>query len=259
MKIGFKDLDRKIGDLKGSELILLASRPCMGKSTFALNIVANVVKANVPTLIFNLEMSKEQVVNRILSSEAMIDSNKLIESRFADNDLKKAEIASKVLSELPIYIDDTSGISIEEIQTKCRKLKIEKNIGLVVIDYLQLISVSNKKNESREQEVLEIIRTLKKIAKELNVPVIVISQLSNSLEKRQDKRPMFSDLKDSSKGVEQEADIVMFIYREDYYNPDTSEKNIAEIIFAKNRNGELGTERVAWLGEYNKFVDLPKN
>ena len=256
MKIGFKGLDRKIGDLTGSELILLAARPCMGKSTFALNIVTNVVKSNIPTLIFSLEMSKKQVVNRILSSEAMIDRDKLIKGQLDDNDFMKVGIVSKKLSELPINIDDTPGISIEKIQEKCRKLKIENNIGLVVIDYLQLITISNKKSKSREQEISEISLSLKILAKELNVPIIVLSQLSGCVEKRQDdKRPILLDLRESG-ALEQDSDIVMFIYREDYYNPDTTEKNIAEIIIAKNRNGELGTEKVAWLGEYNKFVDL---
>lgn len=161
-----------------------------------------------------------------------------------------------ILSEAPIYIDDTPGISIMEIRTKCRKLKMEKDIGLVVIDYLQLITASGKKNASREQEISEISRSLKILAKELNVPVIALSQLSRSAEKRQDdKRPMLSDLRESG-AIEQDADIVMFIYREDYYNPDTPEKNIAEIIFAKHRGGSTGTVKLSWLGNYTKFLDI---
>ena len=201
-------------------------------------------------------MSKEQVVNRILASEAMVDSNKLRTGQLDDNDWMKLASASGILSEAPIYIDDTPGISIMEIRTKCRKLKMEKDIGLVVIDYLQLITASGKKNASREQEISEISRSLKILAKELNIPVLALSQLSRSAEKRQDdKRPMLSDLRESG-AIEQDADIVMFIYREDYYNPDTPEKNIAEIIFAKHRGGSTGTVKLSWLGNYTKFLDI---
>ena len=201
-------------------------------------------------------MSKEQVVNRILASEAMVDSNKLRTGQLDDNDWMKLASASGILSEAPIYIDDTPGISIMEIRTKCRKLKMEKDIGLVVIDYLQLITASGKKNASREQEISEISRSLKILAKELNIPVLALSQLSRSAEKRQDdKRPMLSDLRESG-ALEQDADIVMFIYREDYYNPDTPEKNIAEIIFAKHRGGSTGTVKLSWLGNYTKFLDI---
>lgn len=214
------------------------------------------LKAGVPTVIFNLEMSKEQVVNRILASEAMVDSNKLRTGQLDDNDWMKLASASGILSETPIYIDDTPGISIMEIRTKCRKLKMERDIGLVVIDYLQLVTASGKKNASREQEISEISRSLKILAKELNVPVIALSQLSRSAEKRQDdKRPMLSDLRESG-AIEQDADIVMFIYREDYYNPDTPEKNVAEIIFAKHRGGSTGTVKLSWLGNYTKFLDI---
>ena len=259
IKTGFERLDRRTGGLKGSDLIILASRPAMGKSTFALNVATNVAKNGVPTVIFNLETSKEQIVNMILASEALVDSNKLRTEQLDDNDWMKIASASEILSKIPIYIDDTPGISIEEIQTKCRKLKMEKNIGLVVIDYLQLITLLNKMNESREQEVLEIGRNIKKLAIELDIPIIILSQVSKSVERRQnDKRPMISDLKESG-AIEQNADIVMFIYREDYYNPDTTEKNIAEIIIAKNRYGELGVEKIAWLEEYRKFINLQNN
>jgi replicative DNA helicase len=202
-------------------------------------------------------MSKEQVVNRILCSEAMVDSNKLRTGQLEEDDWMKIATASGVLSNAPIYIDDTPGISIMEIRAKCRKLKMEKNIGLIVIDYLQLITASSsKKNSSREQEISEISRSLKILAKELDVPVIALSQLSRSAEKRQDdKRPMLSDLRESG-AIEQDADIVMFIYREDYYVPDTPLKNVAEIIFAKHRGGSTGTVKLRWLGSYTKFLDL---
>jgi replicative DNA helicase len=255
---GFIDLDKMTSGLHNSDLLILAARPAMGKSAFAINIATNAaVKANLPVVIFNLEMSKEQVVNRILCSEAMVDSNKLRTGQLEEDDWMKIATASGVLSNAPIYIDDTPGISIMEIRAKCRKLKMEKNIGLIVIDYLQLITASSsKKNSSREQEISEISRSLKILAKELDVPVIALSQLSRSAEKRQDdKRPMLSDLRESG-AIEQDADIVMFIYREDYYVPDTPLKNVAEIIFAKHRGGSTGTVKLRWLGSYTKFLDL---
>jgi len=253
---GFIGIDRMTSGLHNSDLDIIAARPAMGKSAFAINIATNAAKSGVPVIIFNLEMSKEQVVNRILAAEAMVDSNKLRTGQLDDNDWMKLASASGILSEAPIYIDDTPGISIMEIRTKCRKLKMERNIGLVVIDYLQLVTASGKKNASREQEISEISRSLKILAKELNVPVIALSQLSRSAEKRQDdKRPMLSDLRESG-AIEQDADIVMFIYREDYYNKETPEKNVAEIIFAKHRGGSTGTVKLSWLGNYTKFLDI---
>lgn len=255
---GFIEMDKMTSGLHNSDLLILAARPAMGKSAFAINIATNAaVKANVPVAIFNLEMSKEQVVNRILCSEAMVDSNKLRTGQLDDEDWMKLASTSGILSEAPIYIDDTPGISIMEIRAKCRKLKMEKGIGLIVIDYLQLITASNtKKNGSREQEISEISRSLKILAKELDVPVIALSQLSRSAEKRQDdKRPMLSDLRESG-AIEQDADIVMFIYRDDYYNPDSPNRNVAEIIFAKHRGGSTGTVNLRWLGSYTKFLDL---
>ena len=253
---GFSGIDRMTSGLHNSDLLILAARPAMGKSAFAINIATSVAKAGTPVAIFNLEMSKEQVVNRILASEAMVDGNKLRTGQLDDNDWMKLASASGILSDTPIYIDDTPGISIMEIRTKCRKLKMEKNIGLVVIDYLQLITASGKKNSSREQEISEISRSLKILAKELDIPVIALSQLSRSAEKRQDdKRPMLSDLRESG-AIEQDADIVLFIYREDYYNPETPEKGIAEIIFAKHRGGSTGTVKLKWLSNYTKFLDI---
>ena len=257
---GFADLDRQTSGLHNSDLIIVAARPAMGKSAFAINIATNAaLKDKVPVAIFNLEMSKEQVVNRILCSEAMVDSNKVRTGQIEDNDWMKLASASGILSEAPIYIDDTPGISIMEIRAKCRKLKMEKDIGLIVIDYLQLIQgSSNKRNASREQEISEISRSLKILAKELDVPVIALSQLSRAAEQRKDDhRPMLSDLRESG-AIEQDADIVMFIYREDYYNSETENKNVAEIILAKHRGGSTGTVNLAWLSNYTKFANLQR-
>ena len=255
---GFADLDYKTAGLHNSDLVLVAARPAMGKSAFALNIATNAaVQAKVPVVIFNLEMSKSQLVNRILCSEAMVDSNKVRTGKIEEDDWVKLATALGPLSEAPIYIDDTPGISITEIRAKCRKLKLEKNIGLIVIDYLQLIQGSGKKGASREQEISEISRGLKILAKELDIPIIALSQLSRAAEQRQDHRPMLSDLRESG-AIEQDADIVMFIYRDDYYNPDSEKKGIAEIILAKHRGGSIGTVELLWLGNYTKFVDLDK-
>lgn len=255
---GFVDLDYRTAGLHGSELILIAARPAMGKSAFALNIATNAaLRGNTPVAIFSLEMSKEQMVNRILCSEAMVDSNKVRTGKLEDEDWGKLAGAIGPLSETGIYVDDTPGISVMEIRAKCRKLKLEKNIGLVVIDYLQLVQGSNKRNASREQEISEISRSLKILAKELNVPVIALSQLSRAVEQRPDHRPMLSDLRESG-AIEQDADIVMFLYRDDYYNEDSDKKNIAEIIIAKHRGGSTGTVDLGWLGSYTKFVNLEK-
>ena len=254
----FYDLDDKTAGLHGSELILVAARPAMGKTAFALNIATNAaLRANVPVAIFSLEMSKDQLVNRMLCSEAMVDSNKVRTGKLDEEDWTKLAEAIGPLSEAGVYIDDTPGISVMEIRTKCRKLKMEKNIGLVVIDYLQLISGSNKRNGSREQEISEISRALKVLAKELNVPVIALSQLSRAVEQRDDHRPMLSDLRESG-AIEQDADIVMFLYRDDYYNKESAEKDIAEVIIAKQRGGSTGTVKLYWMGNYTKFVNIER-
>ena len=254
----FYDLDDKTAGLHGSELILVAARPAMGKTAFALNIATNAaLRANVPVAIFSLEMSKDQLVNRMLCSEAMVDSNKVRTGKLDEEDWTKLAEANGPLSEAGVYIDDTPGISVMEIRTKCRKLKMEKNIGLVVIDYLQLISGSNKRNGSREQEISEISRSLKVLAKELNVPVIALSQLSRAVEQRDDHRPMLSDLRESG-AIEQDADIVMFLYRDDYYNKESAEKDIAEVIIAKQRGGSTGTVKLYWMGNYTKFVNIER-
>ena len=255
---GFVDLDRMTAGLHGSELILVAARPAMGKTAFALNIATHAAtRARVPVAIFSLEMSKDQLVNRILASETMIDSNKLRTGKMEEEDLIKLSEGLGPLSEAEMYIDDTPGISITEIRAKCRKLKIEKNIGMIVIDYLQLISGSgSRKNGSREQEIAEISRSLKILAKELDVPVIALSQLSRGPDQRkEDHRPMLSDLRESG-SIEQDADIVIFLYRDDYYNPDSEDRNLAEVIIAKQRSGSTGTVKLLWLGSYTKFASI---
>ena len=251
---GFIDLDYKMAGLHNSDLILIAARPAMGKSAFALNIATNAaVKAKVPAVLFSLEMSKEQMVNRILCSEAMVDSNKVRTGKIDDDDWIKLADTMGDLSEAPIYIDDTPGISINEIRAKCRKLKLERNIGLVVIDYLQLVQGSSKRaSGSREQEISEISRSLKILAKEINVPVIALSQLSRAPEQRPDHRPMLSDLRESG-AIEQDADIVMFLYRDEYYNKDSPSKGITEVIIAKQRNGPIGTVELVWMGDLCRF------
>ena len=255
---GFVELDYKTAGFHGSDLVLIAARPAMGKTAFAVNIATNAaVRANVPVAIFSLEMSKEQLVNRILCSEAMVDSNKVRTGKLEEDDWTKLAGSIGPLSEAEIYIDDTPGISITEIRAKCRKLKLEKNIGMVVIDYLQLVQGSNKRNGSREQEISEISRSLKILAKEIGVPVIALSQLSRAAEQRPDHRPMLSDLRESG-AIEQDADIVMFLYRDDYYNKDSEKKDIAEVIIAKHRGGSTGTVELLWLGSYTKFVNLEK-
>ena len=256
---GFIDLDYRTAGLHGSELILIAARPAMGKSAFALNIATNAaLRSNTPVAIFSLEMSKEQMVNRIMCSEAMVDSNKVRTGKLDDEDWAKLAESIGPLSETGIYIDDTPGISITSIREKCRKLKLEKNIGLVVIDYLQLVQGSNnKRNFAREQEISEISRSLKILAKELNVPVIALSQLSRAVEQRTDHKPMLSDLRESG-AIEQDADIVMFLYRDDYYNEDSKKRGVAEVIIAKHRGGSTGSVDLGWLGNYTKFINLEK-
>ena len=253
---GFTDLDYRTAGLHGSELILLAARHAMGKTAFVLNIAANAaIRGKTGVAIFSLEMSKDQLVNRMLCSEAMVDSNKMRTGKLEEDDWGKLASAIGPLSESNIFIDDTPGITVMEIRTKCRKLKLEKNIGLVIIDYLQLITGNSKKGGSREQEISEISRSLKILAKELNVPVIALSQLSRAVEQRPDHRPMLSDLRESG-AIEQDADIVMFLYRDDVYNKESEKKDIAEVIIAKQRGGSTGTVDLLWMGNYTKFVNL---
>jgi replicative DNA helicase len=228
----------------------------MGKTAFVLNIAANAaLRGKTGVAIFSLEMSKDQLVNRMLCSEARVDSNKMRTGKLEEDDWGKLASAIGPLSESNIFIDDTPGITVMEIRTKCRKLKLEKNIGLVIIDYLQLITGNSKKGGSREQEISEISRSLKILAKELNVPVIALSQLSRAVEQRPDHRPMLSDLRESG-AIEQDADIVMFLYRDDVYNKESEKKDIAEVIIAKQRGGSTGTVDLLWMGNYTKFVNL---
>lgn len=251
---GFKDLDLKTSGLNNSDLIIVAARPAMGKSAFALNIATSVAaKQKVPVMLFSLEMSKEQMVNRILWAEAEIDSMKVRTGKLDSNDWVRLGKASGNLADVEIYIDDTPGLTSAELRAKCRKAKLEKGIGLVVIDYLQLME-SKGRNDSRQQEISEISRSMKILAKELNIPVIALSQLSRTPETRNDHRPILSDLRESG-AIEQDADIVMFLYRDDYYNPDTEKKNVAEIIIAKNRQGATGTVELAWIPQYTKFAN----
>ncbi len=255
---GFTDLDYKTAGLQNSDLVLIAARPGMGKTAMALNIAQYAaVQKHVPVAIFNLEMSKDQIVNRMLCSEVMVDSQKMRTGKLEDDDWNKIAQALAPLSEAPIYIDDTPGISVMDIRAKCRRLKLEKDLGLVVIDYLQLMQ-GRGKTENRQQEVSEISRSLKILAKELNIPVVTMSQLSRGPESRTDHRPMLSDLRESG-AIEQDADIVMFLYRDDYYNPETEKKNVAEVIIAKHRSGSTGTIELRWFGEYTKFANLKRD
>lgn len=248
----FVDFDAKTAGLQKSDLVLLAARPSMGKTAFALNIAQNAaIRHNIPVAIFSLEMSREQLVNRMLCSEAMLDAQRLRTGELTDEDWSDLIRTMGPLSQAPIYIDDTPGISPMEIRSKCRRLKIEKGLGLIVIDYLQLMS-GNSRNDSRQQEISEISRSLKAIAREMEAPVVALSQLSRACEQRADHRPMLSDLRESG-AIEQDADVVAFLYRDEYYFPDTEKKNQAELIIAKQRNGPTGTVDLTWLGQYTKF------
>lgn len=255
---GFYDLDYKTAGLQPSDLVLIAARPSMGKTAFVLNIAEHVaLKQKIPTAIFSLEMSKDQLVKRILSMNSKVDSQAIRTGELADDDWIKLVDSAKVVGNSHLLIDDTPGISISELRSKCRKFKLEHNLGLVIIDYLQLMSGS-KKSESRQQEISEISRSLKALAREVNVPVVALSQLSRAVEQRPDKRPMLSDMRESG-AIEQDADVVMFIYRDEYYNKDSEEPGVSEIIIGKQRNGPTGTVKLAWLSQYTKFANLERN
>lgn len=252
LETGFHDIDYMTAGLQPSELILIAARPSMGKTAFALNIAQHVaVRLQKPTAIFSLEMSREQLVNRLLCAEAMLDAQKLRTGSLQDEDWGKIIEAMAPLSKAPLYIDDTPGITASEIRSKCRRLKLEKGLDLIVIDYLQLMSGSGR-TENRQQEISEISRSLKAIAREMDAPIVALSQLSRACEARADHRPMLSDLRESG-AIEQDADIVSFLYRDEYYHPDTEQKNVAEVIIAKQRNGPTGTVNLTWLGQYTRF------
>ena len=256
---GFIDLDYKLSGLQPSDLILVAARPSMGKTAFVLNIAQYVAfKKNRSVAIFSLEMSKEQLVNRLFSLESQVDAQALRTGNMKDSDWEKLIEGAGIIGQSKLIIDDTPGISVSELRSKCRKYKLENDLDLIIIDYLQLMTGSvGRSSESRQQEISEISRSLKGLARELNVPVIALSQLSRAVESRPDKRPMLSDLRESG-AIEQDADVVMFIYRDEYYNKDSEYKKQAEIIIAKQRNGPVGTVHLAWLGEYTKFANLSR-
>ena len=255
---GFADLDYKTAGLQPSDLVLIAARPSMGKTAFALNIAQHICfKRHKSVAIFSLEMSKEQLVNRLLSLESYVDSRSIRSGNVSSSDWEKIIEGASTIGESGLIIDDTAGISVGELRSKCRKYKAEhKDLAVIIIDYLQLMSAS-RKSESRQQEISDISRSLKSLARELNVPVVALSQLSRAVEKRDDHRPMLSDLRESG-AIEQDADVVMFLYRDDYYNKETEKKGIAEVIIAKQRNGPTGTVELVWLENLTKFANLDK-
>ena len=251
---GFKDLNKKINGLQRTDLILLAARPAMGKTAFSLNLVQNAaLKGDASVAVFSLEMSKEQLVQRMLSAQSNVELSKIKTGTLGESDWPRIIDGMAVLSEAKIFIDDTPGIKISEIRSKCRRLKMEKGLDLILIDYLQLMECEGK-NENRQQEIAKISRSLKILAKELDCPVVALSQLSRSPELRKDHRPILSDLRESG-SIEQDADIVMFLYRDEYYHDDSEKKNIGEVIVAKNRHGETGNVELVWFGQVQKFAD----
>ena len=252
---GFIDLDYRTAGMQPSDLVLIAARPSMGKTAFVLNIAQHVAfKLHKAVAIFSLEMSKEQLVNRMLSLESKVSGQNIRTGQLSDSEWEKLAETAGIIGQSNLMIDDTPGITIAELRSKCRKFKLERGLDIIIIDYLQLMSGSGR-GESRQQEVSDISRSLKALARELNVPVIALSQLSRAVEQRPDHRPMLSDLRESG-AIEQDADMVMFIYRDDYYNKDTELKGISEIIIAKQRNGPIGTVNLAWLPQYTKFANL---
>lgn len=254
---GFIDLDYRTAGMQPSDLVLIAARPSMGKTAFVLNIAQHVAfRQNKTVAIFSLEMSKEQLVNRMFSLESRVDAQHLRTGQLDDQEWEKLIESAGVIGSSNLIIDDTPGISISELRSKCRKYKLEHNLSMIIIDYLQLMTGSGR-SDSRQQEISDISRSLKAVARELSVPVLALSQLSRAVEQRPDHRPMLSDLRESG-AIEQDADVVMFIYRDDYYNHDSELKGISEIIIAKQRNGPIGTVQLAWLPEYTKFANLQK-
>lgn len=254
---GYDDLDRMTSGLQKSDLVLLAARPSMGKTALALNIAMNAVKTGISCALFSLEMSKEQYVQRIISMESMVDSNKLKTGNLDDDDWNRLLTVMSTISSYKVYIDDTASITLFELMSKCRRLKMEKGLDLIIIDYLQLMSGSSK-SDSRQQEISEISRGLKGLARELNCPVVALSQLSRAPEMRADHRPIMSDLRESG-AIEQDADVVMMLYRDEYYfKEESTKKGITEVIITKQRNGPVGTVDLAWIGEYTKFGNVQR-
>ncbi|WP_020621105.1 replicative DNA helicase [Paenibacillus daejeonensis] len=255
---GFIDLDKMTSGFQRNDLIIVAARPSVGKTAFALNIAQNVsVRARETVAIFSLEMSKAQLVKRMICAEGQVDANRMRSGAFEGDDWERMTMAVGQLSDAAMFIDDTPGITVHEIRAKCRRLKKEQGLGMILIDYLQLIQGRGRRGANRQEEVSEISRTLKQLARELEVPVIALSQLSRGVEQRQDKRPMMSDLRESG-SIEQDADIVSFLYRDDYYDKESDKKNVIEIIISKQRNGPVGTVELAFLKQFNKFVNLDR-
>lgn len=255
---GFTDLDYKTSGFQPSDFILVAARPSMGKTAFVLNIAQYMAfKQNKAVAIFSLEMSREQLMNRLFSMESKVDSQSLRTGNLKDEEWSKLIESAGLIGESNLIIDDTPGISIGEMRSKCRKYKLEHGLDIIIIDYLQLMTGSGRGTDSRQQEISDISRSLKALARELNVPVVALSQLSRAVEQRTDHRPMLSDLRESG-AIEQDADVVMFIYRDDYYNKDSEDKGIAEIIIAKQRNGPIGTVNLVWLPDYTKFANIQR-
>ncbi|CDD66661.1 putative uncharacterized protein [Firmicutes bacterium CAG:882] len=256
---GFTDLDYRTAGLQPSDMILVAARPSMGKTAFALNLAAHAAcKKHITTAIFSLEMSKVQLMNRFLAMESGVSAQNMRTGNLSDGEWEKLVEGAAILGDSGLVIDDTPGISISDMRSKCRKIKLEHdNLGLIIIDYIQLMT-SNSRSESRQQEVSEISRSLKALARELNVPVIALSQLSRAVEQRPDHRPMLSDLRESG-AIEQDADVVMFLYRDEYYKKDTDKPGVAEVIIAKQRNGPTGTVELAWIGDRQRFANLERN
>ena len=261
LETGFMDLDYKTSGLQPSDLVLIAARPSMGKTAFVLNLAQHMAfKREQPVAIFSLEMSKEQLVNRMLSLESHVDAQKIRTGRLNDEEWMNLVEGSANIANSRLFIDDTPGITLPVMRSKCRKLKMEHDIQIVIIDYLQLMSGDGSSNaSSRQQEISDISRGLKALARELNVPVVALSQLSRAVEQRPDHRPMLSDLRESG-AIEQDADVVMFLYREGYYNRDLSEaeQRVSEVIIAKQRNGPIGTVNLLWIPELTKFTDMER-
>jgi replicative DNA helicase len=253
---GFRELDDKTAGFQDSDLIIIAGRPSMGKTAIALNIARNIADKDLSVAIFSLEMSKDQLTTRMLCSDAKVDSSRVRNGRLDEHDHRKLVAAAGHLGECSIYIDDTPAITISEIRSKCRRLKTSNDLDIVIVDYLQLMRGTNKRGE-REQEISSITRSLKALAKELNVPVIALSQLNRNLESRPDKRPKLSDLRESG-AIEQDADLICFVYRDEVYNKDTKDKGIAELIIGKQRNGPIGTVRLNFIKKYTKFEEIQK-
>ncbi|MFZ5645033.1 MAG: replicative DNA helicase [Bacillota bacterium] len=255
---GFSDLDRILCGMQSGDLLIVAARPAMGKTSFGLTVAHQAaLNSGIPTAIFSLEMSRAQLVQRVLCAEAMVDLQKVRSGNLSDMDWNKLAEAAAKLTKTPLFIDDSPGLSVRQVRAKARRLKAEKGLGLIIIDYLQLMQGSSR-TENRQQEIADISRSLKALAKDLEVPVIALAQLSRSVEQRDKKRPIMSDLRESG-SIEQDADVVMFIYREEYYKPDTEKKSIAEIIVAKQRNGPTGSVELAFLSEYTRFMNLARD